>query len=109
MDGHPKHAPRQFLSLSGWDVVSYNGCIGRTLRSLQRTTEALAPQQELLAEWEKSEEGQDGYVFEEMAGCLLVLGRTVESRSYFAQAYALLHQDLWLVVNEGRFYRHRDA
>ena len=63
-------------------------CVGRTLRSLQRATEALALQQELLAEWEKSEEEQDGYVFEEIAQCLLMLGRAAESRPYFAQASA---------------------
>ncbi|HEU5375103.1 MAG TPA: tetratricopeptide repeat protein [Ktedonobacteraceae bacterium] len=75
-------------------------CVGRTLRSLQRTTEALALQQELLAAWEESEEEQDGYVFEEIAECLLALGRAAESRPYFAQAYAMLHQDIWLVAQE---------
>src|SRR5258708_3583712 len=73
-------------------------CVGRILRSLQRTTEALALQQELLAAWEKGKEEQDGYVFEEIAECLLVLERASESRPYFAQAYALLSQDLWLVA-----------
>jgi tetratricopeptide (TPR) repeat protein len=75
-------------------------CIGRTLRSLQRTAEALALQEELLIAWEESEEEQDGYVFEEIAECLLILGRATESRPYFAQAYAMLHQDRWLVVQE---------
>lgn len=54
-------------------------CVGRALRSLQRTAEALALQQELLAEWEKSEEEQEGYVFEEVGECLLILGRAAES------------------------------
>lgn len=63
-------------------------CIGRTL------------QEDLLAEWEKSEEEQDGYVFEEIAECLLVLDRAAESRPYFAQAYARLRQDIWLVAQE---------
>ena len=76
-------------------------CIGRTLRSLQRTTEALALQEELLAAWEASGEQQDGYVFEELAECLLALGRSDESRSYFAQAYEALRQDSWLVAQEG--------
>lgn len=77
-------------------------CLGRVLRSLQRTTEALALQEELLAEWEKSEEEPDGYIFEEIAECLLVLGRTAESQPYFAQAYARLHhhQDIWLVAQD---------
>jgi tetratricopeptide (TPR) repeat protein len=75
-------------------------CVGRTQRSLQHTTEALALQQELLAEWEKSKEEQDGYVFEEIAECLFALKRASESRPYFAQAYALLSQNPWLVAQE---------
>lgn len=75
-------------------------CVARTLRSLQRTTEALALQQALLAEWEQSGEEQDGYVSEEIAECLLALGWSAESRPYFAQAYALLSQDIWLVAQE---------
>jgi len=75
-------------------------CLGRTLRSLRRTTEALALQEELLAAWEKSGEEQDGYVFEELAECLLASGRAAESRPYFAQAYAKLSQDRWLESRE---------
>jgi len=67
---------------------------------MQHTTQALALQQELLADWEKSGEEQDGYIFEEVAECLFVLGRAAESRPYFAQAYALLSQDPWLVAHE---------
>ena len=81
------------IRIAGW-------CVGRTLRSLQRTTEALALQLELLAAWEKSEEEQDGYVFEEIAECLFVSGRLSESRPYFAQAYTFLSQDPWLVAQE---------
>lgn len=75
-------------------------CVGRTLRSLQRTTEAFALQQELLAAWEQSGEKQDGYVFEEIAECLLALGRVAESRPYFVQAYTFLSQDIWLAAQE---------
>jgi Leucine-rich repeat (LRR) protein len=75
-------------------------CVGRTLRSLQRTNEALALQQALLAEWEASGEEQDGYVFEEIAECLLVLGQTDQSRSYFSQAYTSLAQDSWLTATQ---------
>ena len=74
--------------------------VGRTLRSLQHTTEALALQQELLTEWEESAEEQDGYVSEEIAECLLTLGHVAESRAYFAQAYSLLSRDRWLVAQE---------
>lgn len=75
-------------------------CVGRVLRSLQRTAEALALQQELLVEWERSGEKQDGYVFEEIAECQLTSGLVEESRPYFALAYTFLSQDVWLVAQE---------
>ncbi|HZO72955.1 MAG TPA: tetratricopeptide repeat protein [Ktedonobacteraceae bacterium] len=75
-------------------------CVGRTLRSLQHTAEALALQQELLIAVEKSGEVQDGYIFEEIAECLLATGQVSESRAYFAQAHASLSQDPWLVAQE---------
>ena len=93
LDWQQEHGPTREIRIARW-------CVGRTLRSLQRTAEALALQEELLTEWEKSAEKQDGYVFEEIAECLLILGRVPESRPYFAQAYALLSQDRWLVNQE---------
>ena len=54
----------------------------------------------------ESEEEQDGYVFEEIAECLLILGRAAESQPYFAQAYALLSQDIWLVAQEKERLEH---
>jgi tetratricopeptide (TPR) repeat protein len=88
-----KHGKRREQLIAQW-------CVGRTLRSLQRTTEAIALQQELLAAWKESEEEPGGYIFEEIAECLLVLGRAAESRPYFVQAYAILSQDIWLVAQE---------
>jgi tetratricopeptide (TPR) repeat protein len=74
-------------------------CIARTLRSLGRLEEALARQLALLQEWQEAG-GQDGYVVEELAECLLALGREQEARPYFAKAYEQLSQDGWLVANE---------
>ncbi len=74
-------------------------CIARTLRSLGRTQEALDQQLVLLAEHHAAGTS-DGYVSEEIAECLLELGRADESRPYFAQAYAELSKDSWLVANE---------
>ena len=88
-----KHGTARETRIAYW-------CVGRTQRSLQRTMEALTLQQELLTEWEKSGEEQDGYVFEEIAECLSTLEQASESRSYFAQAYVLLSQDLWLATQE---------
>ena len=88
-----QHGPAREIRIARW-------CIGRTLRSLQRVTEALALQQQLLAAWEASGEEQDGYVSEEIAECLYISGRVEESKPYFAQAYTLLSQDPWLVAQE---------
>ena len=77
------------------------GVFGCALRSLQRITQALTLQRCLLAMWEQAGEEQDGYVFEEIAECLYALGWVTESQPYFAQAYALLSRDYWLVAQEG--------
>lgn len=74
-------------------------CIARTLRSLGRTQEALDQQRALLAEHQAAGTS-DGYVSEEIAECLLILGKAEEARPYFAEAYAELSKDDWLVANE---------
>jgi len=74
-------------------------CVGRTFRSLNRLEEALALQQALLAEYEGV--GQtDGFVYEEIAECLLALDRGEEARPYFAQAHQELSQVDWFVASE---------
>ena len=46
-------------------------------------------------------EGQtDGYVFEEIAELLLVTNHATESKPYFAKAYEILSQDIWLKDSE---------
>jgi tetratricopeptide (TPR) repeat protein len=73
--------------------------VARAMRSLGRTEEALAMQQQLLEEHEHA--GMtDGYVLEELGECLLALGRSDEARPYFARAYATLSDDPWLAQNE---------
>lgn len=73
--------------------------MGRAMRSLGRFAEALALQEDLARQWEEAEE-KDGFVFEELAECLLALGREEEARGYFAQAYTELSKDTWLKENE---------
>ena len=73
--------------------------VARALRSLERTDEALAMQQSLLEEHEATGT-RDGYVFEEIAECLLTLERRDEARSYFGRAYRELSKDSWLKDNE---------
>lgn len=63
--------------------------VGKTLRALGRLEEALQLQRSLKP---------DGYVHEEIAECLVALGR--DARSEFALAYAELSRDEWFCKNE---------
>ena len=74
-------------------------CIARAQRSLGQVKEALHLQQELQEEWKPLGESA-GYVEEELGECLLALKRPEEARPYFAQAYAKLSQNIWLVAQE---------
>ncbi len=75
-------------------------CVAHTIRRLGRVEEALALQQELRAEIEAAGADPDGFVFEEIAECLLVQGRGEEARPHFARAHALLSAYDWLVRDE---------
>lgn len=80
----------------------------RTLRSLNRVEEALSKQMALKEEIEIAGE-VDGFVFEEVAECLLLLNRKDEARPYFAKAYEVLSQDEWLAEQESdRLTRLKD-
>jgi tetratricopeptide (TPR) repeat protein len=74
-------------------------CVARTLRSLGRVEEALSKQMALRDEFESAGES-DGYVFEEIGECLLVLKRVEEARPYFSKAYPILAGDPWLAEQE---------
>lgn len=74
-------------------------CVARCLRSLGRLTEALAMQQALLNEYEQSG-GHDGFVYEELAECLLALDDQAAAQPYFALAYVELRGDPWLADQE---------
>lgn len=73
--------------------------VARCLRSLNRVEESLSKQKDLLKEFESVGE-TDGYVFEEIGECLLLLNRKDESKPYFAKAYEELSKDGFLVDNE---------
>lgn len=75
-------------------------CVAKTLRLLGKVESALTMQQELEKEWKESGEEQDGYVFEEMAECLLALKKDQEATPYFALAYQYLSKDPWLPQDE---------
>lgn len=66
--------------------------VARCLRTLARFDEALAAQRQLQSEWSGPDDA-DGFVHEEIAECLLALGRAAEAAPHFAQAHALLSGD----------------
>lgn len=66
-------------------------CVARTLRSLNRPEDALA----ILNSLEASE---DGYVYEELGECNLLLGKP--HQDFFARAYELLSADSWFAAHE---------
>ena len=78
-----------------------NWTVARTYRSLDRIDEALALQRELLDEIQRKGLDPSGYVFEELAECLLIQERGIEATAYFKMAYEILSKDIWLKANEG--------
>ena len=50
--------------------------------------------------WEADGVERDGFVFEEIGECLLLLNRAEEARRYFFKAYEILSQDTWLAEGE---------
>jgi tetratricopeptide (TPR) repeat protein len=88
---------REMNDEAGTRIARY--CVGRALRSLGETEKALAMQRDLARDCEAAGE-PDGYVFEEIAECLLALGRAEDARPWFARAYEKLSEDEWLRANE---------
>lgn len=83
--------------------------IGRTYRSLDRIDEALAVQRELLDQIQREGLAPSGFVFEELAECLLIRNGHHEAKEYFRKAYEILSRDIWLKANAvGRLQRLRE-
>jgi tetratricopeptide (TPR) repeat protein len=81
------------------EIIIAKWCIARTLRSLKRYQEAVNIQLKLEKELESRDE-RDGYIYEELAECLLLLGQTDKAKHYFNLAYRELSKDVWLKENE---------
>ena len=91
---------------SKMELIIAKWCVGRTLRSLNRVDESLKMQLELNKEISDKGMEQDGYNYEEIGECMLLLNKNDESKPYFIKAYDLLSKDIWLVENEkGRLDR----
>jgi tetratricopeptide (TPR) repeat protein len=74
--------------------------IGRVCRSLNRVDEALSIQNELLQEIQQKKSDPSGFVFEELAECLLIKGNEAIAKEYFKKAHEILSKDIWLKANE---------
>jgi tetratricopeptide (TPR) repeat protein len=74
--------------------------VARCLRLLGRVKEALAMQQDQVTLFAAQKREPGPYVCEEMAECLYALGRTTESRPWFAKAYAALSKEDGLTKHE---------
>ena len=96
-----EHGEIKSIRMARWAV-------GRALRSLGRVTEALEAQRWLLDDLDRTGD-RDGYVYEELAECLLVMGKPEEAAQYFRRAHHELSQDTWLAEGEPeRLRRLRD-
>ena len=80
-------------------------CIARCLRSMGQVERALVLQRELEA-IHTNLGNHPGFVFEEIAECLLLLGKKEESKPYFAKAYEALSKDPW--IDKSRVERLRE-
>ena len=90
---HTERKTKRGLIIAKW-------CVARTLRSLNRVPEAYNRQVELSKEVEEKQMESNGYVFEELGECLLLMDRPEEAKPEFAKAYELLSRDIWLKENE---------
>jgi tetratricopeptide (TPR) repeat protein len=81
------------------DVRFARWAVARAQRSLGRCVDALPAQQALLSE-HRAAGTEDGFVLEEIAECLLALGRSDEARPFFRDAARVLSRDADLVRQE---------
>lgn len=73
--------------------------VAKILRLLGQVDDAFAIQKELLIESEQTS-NPDGYVYEEIAECLLTLNKGEEAQQYFSLCYDHLILDSYLITNE---------
>ena len=71
------------------EIVVAKWCVGRTLRALGRTDEAMRGQLDLV-QWMATAELTDSFVEEEIGECLVALARPGEAAAHFAVAADLL-------------------
>jgi tetratricopeptide (TPR) repeat protein len=78
--------------------------VAKVLRVIEHTEEALEMQRKLFEEYQ-TEGKRNGYVYEEIAECLLVLSQDHEAQEWFAAAYAELSKDPRITRDQKRLSR----
>jgi tetratricopeptide (TPR) repeat protein len=81
--------------------------VAKVLRAIEHTEEALEMQRALFEEYQ-AEGKRNGYVYEEIAECLLVLGQEQEAQEWFAAAYAELSRDPRVAREQNRLNRLKE-
>ena len=81
--------------------------VAKVLRVIEHTEEALEMQRKLFEEYQ-GEGKRNGYVYEEIAECLLILGQEQEAQEWFAAAHAELSKDPRLAREQNRLTRLKE-
>ena len=82
-------------------------CVAKTLRMMDHTEEALEMQRELYEQYQAAGR-RSGYVYEEIAECLTVMGQEQEAKGWFAAAYEELSKDPRLADEQDRLNRLKE-
>jgi len=82
-------------------------CVAKTLRMMDHTEEALEMQRDLYKQYQAAGK-RSGYVYEEIAECLTVMGEEQEAQGWFAAAYEELSKDPRLATEQDRLNRLKE-
>ncbi len=81
------------------DIRIARYAIAKTLRMQKKIDEAIAIDREIVEQAAEAKE-PDGFFLEELAECLLALGKNDDAKPYFRRAYEQLSKDAWLSEHE---------
>ncbi len=90
------------------EILIARWCVARATRALGNPADALTMQLAIRAAWLDAHEEPDGYGSEEIAECLLDLGRPGEAQPYCAEAYARFKANATLADQPDRLERLRE-
>lgn len=82
-------------------------CVAKTLRMMDHTEEALEMQRNLFEEYQAAGK-KSGYVYEEIAECMMLQGQEQEAQGWFVAAYEELSKDPRLANEQGRLKRLKE-